>query len=307
MKAHLPPKFQPLTGLYEPSAIQQLPDGRFLVVEDEKERPFSLVTINADAVVNSTPLKPGFWQTFDAFWKLDDLEGLALDQSGHLYAIASHSRDSKGGQSKSRNKLVRFRIEDDRVVDSRLEADLNLALAAANPVLAAAAEVRDVKGGGGLNIEALEFSLDQQHLLIGLRGPLQGNQALIASIENPAAMFEAGESPRVSSTLIKLNLDGNGIRGMAFIPALNGYLVIAGPVSREQSQFQLWFWSGHPDESARRVSVSGLPGFEHAEGVSAAVIEGQPRIVLVSDDGNRKEGRCARFLLLAADQLQIAP
>ena len=37
--------FLPLTGLYEPSAIQGLADGRFLVVEDEKEHPFSLVTI----------------------------------------------------------------------------------------------------------------------------------------------------------------------------------------------------------------------------------------------------------------------
>jgi len=34
--------FLPLTGLYEPSAIQQLSNGRFLVVEDEKEHPFSL-------------------------------------------------------------------------------------------------------------------------------------------------------------------------------------------------------------------------------------------------------------------------
>ena len=30
------PAFRPLTGIFEPSAIQQLPDGRFLVVEDEK-------------------------------------------------------------------------------------------------------------------------------------------------------------------------------------------------------------------------------------------------------------------------------
>ena len=41
------PTFQPLTGIYEPSGIQQLPDGRFLVVEDEKQHPFSLVTIGA--------------------------------------------------------------------------------------------------------------------------------------------------------------------------------------------------------------------------------------------------------------------
>ena len=51
--------FLPLTGLYEPSAIQGLADGRFLVVEDEKEHPFSLVTIGPNGSVSSTPLSPG--------------------------------------------------------------------------------------------------------------------------------------------------------------------------------------------------------------------------------------------------------
>jgi len=44
--------------------------------------------------------------------------------------------------------------------------------------------------------------------------------------------------------------------------------------------------------------VPGLPGFEHAEGVSPAVIDGKQRIIIVSDDGSRAEGRYARFLLL---------
>src|SRR3989338_6160487 len=51
--------FMALTGIYEPSAIQQLPDGRFLVVEDEKKHPLSLVTINPDGGVSSIPLNSG--------------------------------------------------------------------------------------------------------------------------------------------------------------------------------------------------------------------------------------------------------
>lgn len=58
--------------------------------------------------------------------------------------------------------------------------------------------------------------------------------------------------------------------------------------------------------SARRVMVPGLQGFERAEGVSPAVIDGAPRIVIVSHDGRRKEGRFARFVLLDPGQLQIA-
>lgn len=48
--------FRPLKGLYEPSAILQLPDGRFLVVEDEPKHPFSLLRIGLDGEISSTPL-----------------------------------------------------------------------------------------------------------------------------------------------------------------------------------------------------------------------------------------------------------
>jgi hypothetical protein len=70
-------------------------------------------------------------------------------------------------------------------------------------------------------------------------------------------------------------------------------------------QFRLWFWSGQNDASARPVVVPGLPGFEHAEGVTPALIDGQQRIVIVSDDGSREEGRYARYLLVDLAQLQI--
>jgi hypothetical protein len=302
-----PPIFQPLTGIYEPSAVQQLPDGRFLVVEDEKQHPFTLFAINADGGVRSSPLGPDSPDDDPVFWKLDDLEALALDPAGLICAITSHSRNGDGEEKKSRHKLVRFRLEGDRVVDRRVVTGLKPALAAAHPVLAAAAEIVDVKADGGFNIEALEFSADRQRLLIGFRSPLLDNRAIVASVENPTAMFETDEPPRIATTLETLDLDGNGIRGMCHVAALGGYLVVGGPVARQPVQFQLWFWSGGPGDPARRVSVAGLPGFEHAEGVSPAVIDGRQKIVVVSDDGSREEGRCARYLLLDPEQLRIAP
>jgi hypothetical protein len=302
------PMFRTLTGIYEPSAIQQLPDGRFLVVEDEKQHPFSLVTIGADGSVGSTPLRPPVSMAGDdVLRKLDDLEGLALAQSGHVYAITSHSRDGDGDEKKSRDKLVRLRIEGDRAVAAEVARGLKPALVAAHPVLARAAALADVKAEGGLNIEALEFSPDPQRLLIGLRSPLLDHRAIVACVENPAAMFDAAEPPRVAATLDSLDLDGDGIRGMSWIPVLGGYLLISGPVARRQVQFRLWFWSGRRGDPARRVTVPGLDGLEHAEGISPAVIDGEQRIVIVSDDGSREEGRFARFLLLDPGQLRIAP
>lgn len=301
------PAFLPLTGLYEPSAIQQLPDGRFLVVEDEKSHPLSLVTISADGSVDATALEPGFLEGFNTFWTLDDLEGLALDRAGWVLAITSHSRDGDGDDRKSREKLVRFRIEGDQVVESTVVDGLKRALTAAHPVLAAAARVADVKQDGGLNIEALDIGPDPQRLLIGFRSPLQDGHALIASIDNLSAMFEAAEAPRVAPRLDALDLDGHGIRGMAWVAALAGYLVIGGPTSSAPGPFALWFWSGQPGAPARRVTVPGLHGLGKAEGLCPAVLGGDACIVLVSDDGHRKQRKPAHFLRLDPGQLQIAP
>jgi len=90
--------FQTLTGLYEPSAIQQLPDGRFLIVEDEKQNPFTLATIHPDGSISSKTLNVGVQEASNPFWKLNDLEAVALDASGFLYTITSHSRNSDGDE-----------------------------------------------------------------------------------------------------------------------------------------------------------------------------------------------------------------
>ena len=306
MPPNAPPKFQNLTDLYEPSAIQQLPDGRFLVVEDEKDHSFSLVTLNASGEVSTESLGPAWFHGGDPIWKLDDLEGLALDGIGNLYAITSHSRDDDGNEQKSREKLARFRVEKDRVTQHVVVGGLKRALAAAHPVVAAAAQVPDAKSGAGLNIEALEITPDGQRLLIGFRSPLQGTDAIIATLENQVAVFDLQAAPKISETLLTLSLGGHGIRGMAYVAAMNGYLVISGPTSRADHAFGLWFWNGEAAAPARRVTAPGLAGFERAEGVCPAVIEGVPKIIIVSDDGNRKQGSFARFVMLDPGQLQIA-
>ena len=306
MTPNVPPIFRPLTGLYEPSAIQQLPDGRFLVVEDEKDHSFSLATLSANGDVSTKSLGPAWFHGGDPIWKLDDLEGLTLDGAGHLYAITSHSRDDDGDEQKGREKLARFRIEKDKVVEPVVVGGLKRALTAAHPVLAAAALVLDAKSGAGLNIEALEVSPDGKRLLVGFRSPLQGSAAIVARIENMAAIFDEGAAPQISTVLQTLDLGGHGIRGMAYVAAMNGYLVISGPVARADHAFGLWFWAGQADAPVRCVSVPGLAGFERAEGVCPAVIDGVTKILIVSDDGNRKQGRFARFVMLDLAQLQIA-
>ena len=268
------PGFKPLSGLYEPSSIVQLPDGRFLIVEDEKDHPFSLVSIERNGKVDSTLLTPGLFEFDDAFWKLDDLEGLTLDPSGWIYAITSQSLNGEGDSKKSRGKLVRFRIENDRVIDAKAVGSLKSALMATHPALATAAGIRNVKSGGGLNVEALEASADGRRLWVGFRGPLLDQRAILACVENPSGIFDADEAPRIAPRLETLDLGGHGIRGMSYVPSLGGYLIVAGPVGTEETAFRLWFWSSETGVPARRVRLPGLPGIERAEGICPAVLDG---------------------------------
>lgn len=293
-----------MIGIYEPSAVQQLPDGRFLVVEDEKDHPLSLVTIDADGKVKAEGLTAGLLQMFSSFWKLDDLEGLAADRSGFIYAITSHSRGDDGDVKKSREKLVRFRVDGDRVAHPKVVDGLKAALISRHAVLAEAAQVRDVKTGGGLNVEGLEVSPEQQ-LLIGFRSPLQNGRALIARVVNLAAVFDSDEAPQIAPVLDELDLGGHGIRGLSYVPAIGAFLIVGGPASREDATFDLWCWSGQPDSSARRVTIPGLSGLAKAEGVSPALIDGVERIIVVSDDGNRDAKRSASYLLVDPAQLKI--
>lgn len=292
--------FRPLAGIYEPSAIQQLPDGRFLVVEDEKEHPFSLVTLAADGAATAVPLDA------EALPKLDDLEGLTLDPAGRVCAVTSHSRRGNGEEKKSRQRLVRFRVAGDRAVEAAVVEDLKPALAAAHPALAAAAARPEAKSAGGFNIEGLEMSPDGGRLLVGLRSPLDGGRALVAAIDDPDSMFSGGRPPRIAADLCRLDLGGDGIRALAWVPALAGYLVVGGPVDREPRPFRLWLWSGRGAEAPRRLDVAGLAGLERAEGLCPAAVGGRPCLVVVSDDGDREAGRCARYLLLPADRLHPA-
>ena len=77
---------------------------------------------------------------------------------------------------------------------------------------------------------------DGQRLLTGFHSPLQGSQAIIASVENPVAIFDSGAAPHISKPLQTLDLAGHGIRGMLYVAALNGYAAW----SNVQASHRLW-------------------------------------------------------------------
>jgi len=303
------PGFSRFSAIYEPSGIIQLDNGRLLIIEDENEKPFSSLSMEKEGDVTeyvvSGERSAGPGDSGFAGLNLDDLEGLARDNSGYVYAISSHSR-TKGGKSKpGREQLVRFRVKDNRVYEIKMAGDIKNGLEALHPVLFQSIHnVRTTPWGHGLNIEGLEVDPDSGNLLVGLRRPIIAGKAPIAVLENPIDVFEKGVEPEFNNELVLLDLDGKGIRGMTYDPVLRGYLVIGGPAGETKGSFLLWFWQGGAAEP-KRVSIDGLSSLAFVEGIASIKDhEGRPAIVLVSDDGIKPD-RGAQFIVIHHDQLRI--
>ena len=295
-------RFPLASGIYEPSGVLQLNDGRLLVVEDEASHPFTVLTFNPDGGIGSLQLAPDKLFSSDGphrqFRKLDDLEGVEVDSRGYIYAVTSHSRTGSGGYNGNRGKLARFRISGDRIVEPVVETGLKGQLLQQFP---------ELQQGGSFNIEALALNAAQDSLLLGFRAPLdRQGRALVAVVSNHDALFADGGRASFAPDLIRLNLNGNAIRAMSYDSRLRGYLIVAGSSAKGGSkQNRLWFWSGEPDSSPRPVVIQGLKGVGNAEGVTPVRMDGVNRILLVYDDGNRKTSRNASFLLVDYAQLKF--
>ena len=300
--------FRRFSTIYEPSGVIQLDDGTLLMVEDEKEKPFVSSSIGKNgelteyAVSGEQSVSPQGARFEDL--ELDDMEGLARDKNGYVYAISSHGRTKSGISKPSREQLLRFKVKDNRLYDIRVAADIKKGLEALHPVLFHSIHnVRPVPWGNGLNIEGLEIDPDSGNLLIGLRSPIIEGKAPIAVLKNPAEVFNKGVEPEYKDELLLLDLGGNGIRGMTFDPVLKGFLVIGGPAG-DKGSFQLWFWQGG-SARPRSMSIDGLPSLASVEGIASVKDhEGRPAIVMVSDDG-LKPDLGAQYVRIHHDQLRI--
>lgn len=293
--------------IYEPSGVQQLPDGRFVVIEDESAHPLDVVILQPDGRLLEQPLYRASlfsWASQNRILgTLDDLEGVAVDAQGRVYIITSHSRKANGKRAREREQLVRFRIEGDQVADVQIVRDLRKKLVIANPLLEDAVKIRDVKDDGGFNIEGLSFDASRERLLIGLRSPLAGTDAIILSVENPHAVFDEDQAPRISDQLIQLDLDGGGIRALAYDPHLGGYLIIS---RKPGKSFKFWLWSGDVSHSPRRIKAPKLGKLSQPEGIAPVLRDGNPvGIFVVSDDGLGIKAKPGHYLFVPYDQLKI--
>jgi len=288
--------------IYEPSGVQQLADGRLVVIEDEPERPIHILDVknNAKMLENETLnvfLRIAFGR------KLDDLEALTTGPDGYLYASTSHKRNKKGKRKADRELLIRFKIEGNKVIDTGIVTNLYQAIEASGVL-----GIVNKQGKGGLynlDIEALGFNHKNQ-LMICLRNPIIDGKSVILLLTNPSRIFSKKEKPVIAKTPILLDLQGGGIRGMSYDEKLKGYLLsneIYISDSNNVKHSQISFWNGDPNHTPEPIKLPGLVNLNNVEGIAPVTINNQARIMLVSDNGDRRRNRAANYLFLEYHQL----
>lgn len=188
-----------------------------------------------------------------------DLEDLARVDD-RIYAITSHARNKDGELRPERARFAALDLtgtvpnlaitlagsSSTLLVDMLDAANWDTPNASLIAALDASSQLDDATAANlapedqGTNIEGLA-ALPNGTLVIGFRNPRPGNAAIVVTLTNPADVV-AGQPARFGSGAT-LDLDGLGIRSMAYSPVHGAVLIIAGPAGIG-GPFRLYRWSG---------------------------------------------------------------
>lgn len=240
--------------------------------------------------------------------RLDDLEDAAWDGARDAYLIGSHGREPRGETPEERYRVARLRFDAvGKLTEVRQSGGLLQAIVADVPFLADA--IRRTPARAGLNIEGLAWHPDGA-LVVGLRAPTvtestprpHGGQedAVILRIRNPQGLFAAPDTKADLADVEKLDLQGQGIRGMAYDPQRKAFWLLSGlsaePTHPVRGPWALWLWDEKGSPRPARLPV-GIE-LSDPEAVAWAELDGKPHLLLVEDG----RPQC-RYALLPASSL----
>lgn len=264
-------------GIYEPSGVIQVPDtNSVLFVSDGAKDQVFLVQLDASG--NQTgEIKPVALGT-----KIADPEAITYG-GGYFYVVGSQSDPNWAEQ----NAIVRFKFDPaTQAIAGQPEviADLRGWLIANVPELSAEGTRRGVDGG--LNIEAVAWDPAQERLLLGLRSPFADNGALLVALK-VRDTFTRETIALADPGVIKVPLEGLGVRDIHFDTRLKSFLILAGAAeNQKRSEFKLWEWSGDTEQSnvaARPREGAALDQNLKPEGIAHLKIGGRDFIFIACD------------------------
>jgi len=261
------PTFRIAGGPFEASGLVVLPDGKgLLFVDDARPDAVFWMELSADGSPKAAPVP------IPLGVNVEDPEGLTTD-GRHVYVVGSQSR----GKVKGSAGLVRFRFDAGRRAAQGTETVDGL-----SDILVTALPEARATGGkkkAPLNIEGIAWDAKGGRLLLGLRAPLDGRQALLIPVRLRDASGPFAAANLAVEQPIRLDLGGEGIRGIE-ASAEGGFWIIAGGSTGNPGPSRIVRWDG--SGSAVRVTAT-LPGHLKAEGIARMVVGGKPVTVVLCD------------------------
>jgi hypothetical protein len=261
-------------GSFEPSGVAHVPNSNYLLFVDDG-RPTEVLLMEVDSAGNQV----GSADPIPLNADVTDMEGVTTDGK-YFYVVGSQSK-KRGFEG---DGLVRFRFDPNgrRIENVERIQGLKAWLADHVPELAGtAAKV----GDDVLNIEGLAWDAENRRLLLGLRAPQVGGDALILPVRlaDPEAGFST-ENLRFDGPSIRIGLGGAGVRSIEYDASRRVFQIIAGAgLNAETLDFQVFEWSGKSGAPAR--STASFSKTLKPEGFTRATIGGRSVAVIVFDVG----------------------
>jgi hypothetical protein len=261
---------------FEASGVVHVPGtSGVLFVDDGRTREVFWMELSATGEQNGSPVPVALSAD------VTDLEGIT-GSGKHFYVVGSQSKatgfDGDG--------LVRFTFDPARRRAENVERiqGLKAWLAANVPELHGAARR---SGDDVLNIEAIAWDAKRGRLLLGLRAPVIGGNALVIPIRlaSPDGPLSAANL-RVDGRAIALPLQGAGIRSLEYDDRAGAFRVISGaPLNAVGRDFRILEWNGAAAAPFGFREVARYAAKLKPEGITRASLGGRSMTVVVFDTG----------------------
>jgi hypothetical protein len=211
-----------------------------------------------------------------------DLEGLTSDGQ-YFYAVGSQSKtvgfDGDG--------LIRFTFDPATKQVRNVESIRALKRFLATNV----AELKGTEhqvGDAVLNIEALAWDQRESRLLLGLRAPVAGGDALVVPLKlrNANGPFTADNLVVDGKGALRLPLGGAGLRSLEFDPVSGKFVLFAGAALNDENvDFRFLEWDGQAGAAAPR-ELGRYSRKLKPEGITRMRLDGRDAMVVVFDVGS---------------------
>jgi hypothetical protein len=264
-------------GTFEASGVVSVPGTNgALFVDDNQTRGIFWMELTADGDQKGAATRVAFPGV-----DVVDLEGMTTDGK-YFYAVGSQSKNA-GFHG---DGLIRFTFDAGTKQIGRVESVRGLKRFLATHVPELHGADKRV-GDEALNIEGLAWDPRESRLLLGLRAPVIGADAVVVPLK-----LRDGDAPFTSDNLavdgkgaIKLPLQGAGLRSIEYDTVTGRFLLFTGAALNDETrEFRLLEWNGTPGAPPREIAR--YPRTLKPEGISRIRLAGRDAMLVVFDIGS---------------------